>query len=234
VVRLNVIGRPETVRDAVDRLPERIHDDLMPHLIRPEIWDRLEILHEAEIESQHDLGASVRALVDNINRYQGHLAHQWLLQAAPPTDPGRARDLAAGLSTEIWPAATGTPPIGSTDLADPDSVAQAWLTGTPEQRAELMAAMLRAAPAPDLAVQPPTRQPPADLPPGARIAVVAGSAVAAGVVLPTTQLRWYDPSRDRFPTGSMRMLATWAEQRAAGPDDIWYVVLRPTATGATA
>ncbi|MEH1017778.1 hypothetical protein V6U90_32510, partial [Micromonospora sp. CPCC 206060] len=226
MVRLDATGRPETLDDAVRRLPQRVQDDLAPHRGRPDVNARLEILHEAEIESRHDFGAGVAALVENLNRHQGYLAHQWVTQATPPVDAVGLRGLASGLDTTAWPETTSTPPAGSVETGRPDDVAAAWLAYTPQHRAEMMAHLLDA-PGLGFTVGGPTRDLPADPPPGARVLAVAGSTAAAGVVLSTGQLRWYEPGRNQIHTGSMQMLGNWAKDRAgqdAGPDDIWYIV----------
>ncbi|PZG23848.1 hypothetical protein C1I95_02145 [Micromonospora craterilacus] len=92
LVRLDVTGRPETVDDAVRRLPQHIQNELGPYRHQPDVRTRLEILHEAEIEFRHDFDAGVASVVANLNRYQGHLAYQWITQPDPPVDaPASAR-----------------------------------------------------------------------------------------------------------------------------------------------
>ncbi|HEY0699613.1 MAG TPA: hypothetical protein VGD43_17585, partial [Micromonospora sp.] len=232
MVRLDAIGRPETLDDAVRRLPRRVQDDLAPHRGRPDVDSRLEILHEAEVESRHDFATAVAALVENLNRHQGYLAYRWVTRAVPPVDTAGLRALANGLDTTAWPEPTNTPPAGSVETGRPDDVAAAWLAYSPQHRADMLAAMLKAAPG--FTVSGPTRNLPADQRPGARVVAVAGSAAAAGVVLlDTTQLHWYEPARNQTSTGDTRMFGTWANNRAgedAGPDDIWYVILTPDGT----
>ncbi|WP_416902606.1 hypothetical protein [Micromonospora echinospora] len=233
VVRLDVTGRPETLDDAVRRLPQRVQDDLAAHRGRPDVNSRLEILHEAEIESRHDFATAVAALVENLNRHQGYLAHRWATQAVPPVDAAGLRALTHGLDTTAWPEPTSTPPAGPVETGRPDAVAAAWLAYTPQHRADMLADMLDAVPGLGFVVSRPTRELPADQRPGARVLAVAGSTAAAGVVLPTTQLNWYEPARNQIHTGSMQMLGTWAKGRAgqdARPDDVWYIVLTPNGT----
>ncbi|GAB3156686.1 hypothetical protein GCM10027290_54940 [Micromonospora sonneratiae] len=237
VVRLDVTGRPETLDGAVRRLPPRVQEDLAPHRGRPEVESQLKILHEAEIESLHDFGTGVVALVENLNRHQGYLAYQWVVQATPPVDATGLQGVTAGLNTEARPAPAGTPPAGPVDAGRPDGMAAAWLAYTPQQRADMMADLLATASGPAFTVGRPTRNRPDDPPVGSRVLVVAGSAVAAGVVLPGTQLRWYDPVRNQISTGSVLVFDAWATDRAgdgAGPNDIWYVVLLPAPTPAWA
>ncbi|OZV76605.1 hypothetical protein CA850_26380, partial [Micromonospora echinospora] len=233
VVRLDITGRPETLDDAVRRLPQRVQDDLAAHRGRPDVNSRLEILHEAEIESRQDFATAVVALVENLNRHQGYLAHRWITQAVPPVDAAGLRALTDGLDTRAWPEPTSTPPAGPVETGRPDAVAAAWLAYIPQHRAEMLADMLDAVPGLGFVVGRPTRELPADQRPGARVLAVAGSTAAAGVVLPTTQLHWYEPARNQIHTGSMQMLGTWAKRRAgedARPDDIWYIVLTPNGT----
>ncbi|WP_141725268.1 toxin glutamine deamidase domain-containing protein [Micromonospora pallida] len=233
VVRLDITGRPESLDDAVRRLPQRVQDDLAAHRGRSDVYSRLEILHEAEIESRQDFATAVTALVENLNRHQGYLAHRWVTQAVPPVDTAGLRALADGLDTTAWPEPTSTPPAGPVETGRPDAVAAAWLAYIPQYRADMLADMLDAVPGLGFTVSRPTRELPADQRPGARVLAVAGSTAAAGVVLPTTQLHWYEPARNQIHTGSMRMLGTWANDRAgeeAGPEGIWYIVLTPNGT----
>ncbi|WP_246835567.1 hypothetical protein, partial [Micromonospora sp. MH33] len=233
VVRLDITGRPETLDDAVRRLPQRVQDDLAALRGRPDVNSRLEILHEAEIESRQDFATAVAALVENLNRHQGYLAHRWVTQAVPPVDAAGLRALADGLDTRAWPEPTSTPPAGPVETGRPDAVAAAWLAYIPQHRADMLADMLDAVPGLGFTVGRPTRELPADQRPGARVLAVAGSTAAAGVVLPTTQLHWYEPARNQIHTGSMQMLGTWAKGRAgedARADDIWYIVLTPDGT----
>ena len=101
VVRLDVTGRPETVDDAVQRLPRHVQNELREYLGRPDVRDRLELLHEAEIEALVDFGAGVAELSNNLNRYQGYLAHQWVTRPDPPENAAGTSRLGADLSTGI-------------------------------------------------------------------------------------------------------------------------------------
>ncbi|MFI0793779.1 hypothetical protein ACH4OY_13965 [Micromonospora rubida] len=232
VVRLNATGRPETADDAVRQLPPPIQGDLGVHVGRPEVRDRLEVLHEAQIESLHDFGDGVATLLENVNRYQGYLAYQWAIRPDPPADAAGVRQLANGLSTEVWPVPTGAPPSRALDASRPEDVAAAWLAATtPQQRADLMADLLNADPRSGFAARRPTPRPPNAPPPGTRVVAVAVGAVAVGVVLPGTGLRWYVPARGQLGEGSMQALAAWAAGRVgdnARQDDIWYVEMTPS------
>ena len=225
VVRLDVTGRPETVDDAVQRLPRHVQNELREYLGRPDVRDRLELLHEAEIEALVDFGAGVAELSNNLNRYQGYLAHQWVTRPDPPENAAGTSRLGADLSTGIEPPPAAAPPAGPVDPTQPAEMARAWLDGTAQQRAQLMAGTL--ATLTGYTVQRPTRNRPTNPPPGSRIVVVAGSAVAAGVVLSATQLRLFQPAGNRIGLGNLQALVNWAESRADDGEDIWYVVLQP-------
>ncbi|MFD0584828.1 hypothetical protein [Dactylosporangium darangshiense] len=228
VVRLNSTDGPETMEQAVQRLPEHIRDELGAYHRSPDLTDRLEILHQREIENLSDFAADVTALVEHVNRFQPLLARQWLGQADPPTTADAALGTGAGLNPMSSPAgstgsATATPgdPI---DLADREQVAAAWLDRDARGRADLMAALL--SPPPGFTAQPPTQIRP-DLPAGARVAVLAGPAVAVGLAQANGVLSWYQPAGDRHQVGSIAMLANWARNRGGG--DVWYIVLQPSA-----
>lgn len=225
VVRLNSTGSPESLHEAIQRLPEHVRADLGDRNRSPELTDRLQILHDREIENHSDFAANAAALAVHVNRFQPHLAREWLALPDPPTTvEGVQARLGAGLDPMRWPAPPAAPvnPDDAADPADAERTATAWQHRDPAGRAQLMADLLGAPPG--FTVQPPTQTRP-DPPAGARLVVVAGSAVAAAVVGATTVLHWYAPAGNQHHVGSMAMLVNWARTR--GGNDVWYVVLLP-------
>ncbi|MEV0128432.1 toxin glutamine deamidase domain-containing protein [Dactylosporangium sp. NPDC050688] len=227
VVRLNSTGAPESLSEAIQRLDQKVWDDLRPWHGTQELTDRLQVLQDHEIENHSDFATNAAELALHLNRFQPHLARAWLALPDPAsaTEGVRAR-LGAGLKPMGWPDREADPfdpddPFDPVDAADTDRVADTWKDRDPAGRARLMADL---GALPGFTVQPPTQTRP-DPPAGARVIVVAGSAVAAGVVDATT-VQWYTPINGQLRAGSMAMLANWAQTRGKD-EDIWYVVLLP-------
>ncbi|WP_433376351.1 hypothetical protein [Dactylosporangium sp. CA-152071] len=70
VVRLNSTGGPEDVHQAIQRLPQHLRDMLGAYQRSPDLTDRLEILHQRQIENRSDFAASVTTLVEHASRDQ--------------------------------------------------------------------------------------------------------------------------------------------------------------------
>jgi hypothetical protein len=219
-VPLTAIGRFESVDDAVWRLPPTVRDDLGAFGQNPSVREHIEILHERSIETLSDFDADMSALTEQINRFQPHLALQWLALADPPTSTGGTATLGAALNPMSGPAPGVTPSTGSVDLTDPEAIGQAWLNGDPRGRADLMAGLV--ATVPGFTATAPSRDRP-DPSPGSRVVVVAGSTVAVGVVEPNGVVSWYLPASNEHRVGSMAFLEKWARGRAG--DNVWYLVM---------